>query len=383
MSSEASDRWRQRVRVVVLMGAGVVIGLLGVNVFDRLTGGFDVEVPPLHWLLVGLLVITLFVILVHELGHVAGGKLAGFRFFMLVVGPFKLIREGMDLRLRLNKALNPGGGLALLLPEDEHVSVRRMALYIAGGPVFSLAGGVVLFGVMVALGKAGDAAPGYAGFFLLVSAVMSIAIGVITFLPLPSSGFANDGTQLLDLMRGGHRAERKLLMLAVVAESMRGVRPRAWAAGRVQRALAMSEQETDQQAVMASLLGYYHHLDRGDAGTAGGHLDKALAYLDQYPKPLRSAVRLEAAFFEARHRHRLEAAQAHWEAVQTEGGFIEKHVRARAEAALFWTEERYQEAADAAHRGLEHVHKALDRGGAIAEKAWLEAILQDSNGKTL
>ena len=366
------------------MVAGALLGLLGATLFERLAGGFDVAVPPLLGLLVGFVVLAFLVILVHEFGHVAGGKLAGFRFFMLVVGPFKLVREGEAVRLRLNKALNPGGGLALLLPDDgEEVSVRRMAMYIAGGPVMSLVGGVVLVGVMTVLSKVAGGALGYTGFFLSIGALLSIAIGVITSLPLPSKGFANDDTQLLDLIRGGNKAERKLLMLVVVAESMRGVRPRDWAVDRVQRLLAMNEQATDQQAVVASLLGYYHHLDRGNAGTAAGHLDKALTYLDQYPKPLRSAVRLEAAFFEACHRHRLEAAQALYEAAQAEGGFVEKHMRARAEAAILWTEERYRDAADAARHGLEHVHKALDRGSAVAEKAWLENLLQDSNARKL
>ena len=256
MFSEASGRWRQFVRIVSLMVAGALLGLLGATLFEGLTGGFDVAVPPLFGLLVGLVVLAFLVILVHELGHVAGGKLAGFRFFMLVVGPFKLVREGEAVRLRLNKALNPGGGLALLLPDDgEEVSARRMAMYIAGGPVMSLVGGVVLVGVMTVLSKVAGGALGYTGFFLLIGALLSIAIGVITSLPLPSKGFANDGTQLLDLIRGGNKAERKLLMLVVVAESMRGVRPRDWAADRVQRLLAMNEQATDQQAVVASLLG--------------------------------------------------------------------------------------------------------------------------------
>ena len=62
---------------------------------------------------------------------------------------------------------------------------------------------------------------------------------------------------------------------------------------------------------------------------------------------------------------------------------MEKHMRARAEAAILWAEARYQAAAEAARDGLEHIHKALDQGGALAEKAWLKAILQDSNSRQL
>ena len=60
----------------------------------------------------------LVVILVHELGHVIGGRLAGYAFVMLAVGPVKWVREQGRVRWRWNTSLNAFGGLALMVPAD-------------------------------------------------------------------------------------------------------------------------------------------------------------------------------------------------------------------------------------------------------------------------
>jgi hypothetical protein len=72
--------------------------------------------PGVFGFIIYLISTLLFVILIHELGHVIGGRLAGYSFFMLTVGPFKWIREQKSVRFRWNFSLNTFGGLTLMAP---------------------------------------------------------------------------------------------------------------------------------------------------------------------------------------------------------------------------------------------------------------------------
>jgi hypothetical protein len=64
-----------------------------------------------------------------------GGKLAGYSFVMLTVGPFKWVREQGRVRWRWNTSLNTFGGLALMVPPVAQSESRRMARFILLPPV--------------------------------------------------------------------------------------------------------------------------------------------------------------------------------------------------------------------------------------------------------
>lgn len=153
---------------------------------------------------------TVLGILVHELGHVAGGKLAGFRFLLLLVGPFKLQRTPEGLRLGLNFSASLAGGLACLLPEDDRNLTRRMAVFIAGGPVASLLlglvaglGGWAWYGTFTPL-----APPSYGALLgslgLVITGAISLALFAVSALPATASGFATDGRRLVMLRKKGN-----------------------------------------------------------------------------------------------------------------------------------------------------------------------------------
>lgn len=105
--------------------------------------------PPLsaaEWAAVGIVVIIAahVVLLVHELGHVLGGSLAGYRFRELIVGLVTVERRGDRLRVGLNRRLRHYGGRVLMLPGRAQESKGRTVLLLVLGPVTSLAAGSVV-----------------------------------------------------------------------------------------------------------------------------------------------------------------------------------------------------------------------------------------------
>ncbi|MBN2003663.1 MAG: M50 family metallopeptidase [Anaerolineae bacterium] len=354
----------------ILIGGGAVGWLVGSS-SKALFALFAISPPGVFELILQLSAALLIAILVHELGHVIGGKLAGYSFIMLTVGPFKWVREQGQVRWRWNTALNTFGGLSLMIPPVAESEPRRMGRYILGGPIASFC--LFIFSILgLALIQTTQlhATPvNQAGFFLVVLAGIGLMTGVATLIPYSSSGFATDGEQYLDLMRGGHRAERRLLMLTLSACSFNGRRPREWDAALVARLLELAEQRRDQIAAAAHHSAFYYYLDLGQIDRAGAELDRALALEEAYPAELRPGLWLERAYFQARYRRDPEGAAESLK--KGSGGFVEAHTRARAEAAVALSQGDRQGALTAIDLALSRIDRSMDRGGAIAEKEWL------------
>ena len=125
--------------------------------------------------------------------------------------------------------------------------------------------------------------------------------------------------------------------------------------------------------VMTNTWGYLFRLDRGELGQAGELLDLAMTQIDGLPEQMRPTMFAEAAYYTAAHRR--DGATARLLLAQAEGGFIETGTRLRAEAAVLLAEGKFAEAVEKAQAGLEALSHSVDKGGAIAEREWLEAIL--------
>jgi hypothetical protein len=325
-------------------------------------------------------------IAVHEAGHLLAGLAVGFRPWLVIIGPLKIVREGEALRVRLNRSLVPG--LVRALPTDARELRRRLAVYVSGGPLATLLLGLVCLGLAIVAGRASTtiAPRGQMTFWSSVAGLCSLVLFLITIirflaaaLPFQSSGLRSDGAQLLDLLWGRTRAERRLLAVTLGATWQNGVRPRAWDAGIVERLLALRDGTDDD--VGANVCGYYHALDSGQRERAGRLLDLAASQRQGYPAEFRLALLLEAAFFEARHRHNVAAARAWLE--QAQGGHAERFTRLRAEAAILWAEGRYAEAAVKAEAGLEAIPRSAACGSAVLESEWLNSILAETRKRTI
>ena len=111
------------------------------------------------------------VLLAHECGHLLAGRLVGFRFQFLALGPLLVSRsEAGRVRVGLNREPALFGGAALALPTDDRDLVRRYTWFVAGGPILSVILAVVSFTLLaIVRSHAGPVVQGFLGMTGLLS----------------------------------------------------------------------------------------------------------------------------------------------------------------------------------------------------------------------
>lgn len=276
------------------------------------------------WDLLALPVLIVFVLAFHEAGHLAGGMSRGMRFLLFIAGPLGWVRGRDGIRFRWFFNLGTLGGVAAAMPVADRPLKPQLARLIIGGPLASL--------VLVALAMVVFWwVPGRIGAYGLVTAGLSLAIFVVTAVPMRSGGFMSDGMQLLQLGRDPAMVERRARLLALMGQGLAGVRPRELDSAALEHAQSITGHEPLYD-VGVYLYSHYRALDAGDIDDAAHWLDRVEPLLDHYPDGFRQAIAVELALFEALHRHRADVAQA-WLA-RAKGGVVDVSRRQLAQAAL-------------------------------------------------
>lgn len=384
MSEPSSSSKRNPLRalaalVPALLGAG--IALLAVPVLERWIP--DAELLP--WqdavVVLGIVLTLLLVLALHEAGHLLGGRLAGFRMLLYVVGPLRIEQAGERLRLGLNRSLAMWGGVAASVPQDTRDLRRRMLLVVAGGPVTSLLGGAAVLALANALGLREASTTSLAEVLgtmaVIIFGAVSVLIGVVTLIPGKSSGFYTDGARFLRLLRPGPETDREVAVLALTGLSMGGRRPREWDPALVAQALVPAEASLYEPA--ARLLAHAHALDSGRIDEARAHLEAALARRDLLPEAARPGLFLQAAYFAGVHDG--DGRRARELLDQARGGLlVPAHQRLLAEAAVLWREGDSAGALERLDRARALAGQGTDAGSARAELDWIEDLRRAIGG---
>jgi len=147
----------------------------------------------------------LLIIIVHELGHLIGGKLTGWKFYSFRVFCFVLLKENGRLRFKFS----PSFLLGQCIMSPPEIKDFKFLLYNAGGGLtnFVLAG--LLFIPLVLVHGAEFLLPGAGttgSFFydwLLFTGITSIFIGIMNLIPMvyPIVGVPNDGRNIVELLK--------------------------------------------------------------------------------------------------------------------------------------------------------------------------------------
>lgn len=343
-------------KIILALVLGVVAGvgiprlapLLGFQHLIPYTG------PKLMKLwVIGFLPVAWFLcVAIHEFGHLIGGWLTGGRFLLWIVGPIKIQRTPLGLRIGLNRSLNLMGGLAACPPTDPAlVSARRFAVMVLGGPVASLLLGVAL---IISAHCAADTSLFREGAWPLVQHMMmmmggiSLLILVVTLIPASVAGFRTDGLRAFVLLRGGPRAAQETAMLSFISLSLAGVRPRDYPERFIHGAMILKDH---------SLFDRYAHLsafswaaDRGDWPQAQACLDYYFETGEAVAPYMDALARCEYAWLLAAHTPWAATARA-W---LSSAGKVEfdAGARCRAEAAVLLAEGKAGQAVAKAREGL-------------------------------
>jgi len=361
-----------------IIAAAVGAGLMVLYLFTRDLFGIE---PP-DWILAILSFSAALIISVtiHEIGHLMAGKAVGFRFFMLTVGPFKIQRKGNRLHAGINKHLNTGGGLTIMLPKTARYIDSDLFWFILGGPLGNFAFTLVsMAAILIVVIHTPEFAGSLTVYMLYTAAFVNLLIGAAALIPTQSDTFESDGTQLLDLKKGGDKAAIKQRLMALSVSIWNGTRPRDIDKEELNSLLEMTTVKKDTSALTARVINGLFYLDSGLINEAEAEFDTIIEHLEQDGNViLEGTVYSEKAFISAAYRRDAKMAQTFLDKAQK--GYTEDQTIARAEAALMILNEKFEEAKERAKEGIKSADESIDRGSAIFEKEILSIL---SGGKLL
>ena len=304
------------------------------------------------WDIPAILVLYLFAVGIHEIGHILGGLSQGMRFLLLIIGPFAWLASDSGTRFEWNTNPTFLGGAAATLPTKAGASLRRQLLMLnAGGPIASL----LLASAANALATV--SAPRFAAYCTFVAAA-SFGIFLITLLPLSIGGSMSDGMQISNAFRGGSAVIEHYALSQIFAQILRHVRPRDWDSSAIDELSRLSFEDPLRFTSGLPLLLARAMDCRHDADIAR-YRELLEAGVDGYPSGFRQSIHIELAVC-AWLAGDTDAVRRHLEAGQ--GGIVEKSRRLLALAALAKLEGRDEDCERDRLLAIKALTKASDAG---------------------
>ena len=366
-SRSSASKWLKNLAFFLVFAAlgGVVGAVIGRSLKHA-------PVRPDIWILLVLPLSIFAAIAWHELGHVLAGRLAGFRLYLFAAGPLRIDRSGHSLHFSFNRDIRLWGGVAASIPPPEALPSpaqlpRAMLRTVAGGPIFSLLGALVLLPAAWLLHPVSINAAG----LLAITGFISFAIALATCIPSRAAGFLSDGARILQLLRKGPEASQ-WCSLAALSSLSTTLRPRDWPPALIDEIAAI--QPCSYDGLMALWLRHNHHADREEWDSARDLLHQALALLDHWPAPTRGILHLAAAYFFATRDLDPAAARHHFD-LAAKPGLRGRDDLAVVETAVLLAEGRRDEALAAADRA-EAALASTPPGPAAPAREFLQTLRQ-------
>jgi hypothetical protein len=304
---------------------GALIGLAIVFVPARL-------LPADNLVVLALPLAFFFAVLLHELGHVAAGLVAGLEFRRVLVGPLAFTREARGCRLRFLGKRFLAGGYTQMIPRGPADIRRKFLLFLAGGPVATL----LLFLPVAVLPW---------GTITAALLFANLVLAPFSLIPMEMQGFYTDARGIQILRERGPAANRLAAVLYLLALDGQGVAPREWPGDVVAKAL-----EEGGGTAFRTSGRIVAHMYAQDAVA----LENALAVSQEMTAGQRLTYFAEAAFFQGATNRNGARARA-WlnDARAVKGAIAQKGWDERALSAIA--------VAEGDEAGLrEHVARALE-----------------------
>lgn len=203
-------------------GAGLVLGLVLVNVSDRMAGPAGIV-----WALFCLALAFLFHLFLHEAGHLLFGLKTGYRFLSYRI--FSWVFQKRDGKWEVKRFSLPGtGGQCLMEPPAYNEGNFDTIWYNLGGILVNLISGL-LFLLLAFLFRSSP----WALIFFLMFGLTGIITAAVNGIPLHmSSGLENDGYNVRHLKEDPEARRAFWISMEVNALQNRGMRlkemPEEW-----------------------------------------------------------------------------------------------------------------------------------------------------------
>lgn len=219
----------------------------------------------------------LVVVLVHELGHLVGGRLVGFHLRSLIVGPFELHLTEKGRFTRVGDWRRTGGFVRMLPQSTDRLSFR-FALFVLAGPVVSISFAFAMlewFRLTPVPNHMDSLSRVLVYESILILCWMAFGILPGTLVPFTSrGGNATDMKVVWTLWRSKVGRDRYIAILLLSREILAGLRARDWTSSYCD--IATETEDGDAEEVRARLLAYYHGLDSGRTEYARAQLARAV-----------------------------------------------------------------------------------------------------------
>ena len=326
------------------MAVGALIGLAIVFV--------PIRFLPANNLVILALVPAFFSgVLVHELGHVAAGFIAGLEFRRLLVGPLAFTREARGYRLRFIGKRFMAGGYAHMIPRSQAGIRGKFRLFLAGGPIATL----LLF-VPVALFPWGT------GTAALLFA--NLVLAAFCLIPMEIQGHYTDGKAIQILFQESPAAERMAAILYLVSLNGQGIPPGQWPAEVIEKLSTEGGGKTYRAAGRIFL--HIHAKESGAPGEIAAALERVLAVSDELNAGARLPYFAEAAFFHGVTNRNAALARA-WlnDAHAIKGAVAQKGWDEPALLAIAYAEGNEAEFREHYPRALEYLDRQPGPSGAL------------------
>jgi hypothetical protein len=350
------------------------------------------------WVLFGLSLPIVFVlaVVVHELGHLVGAQICGFRFRVLTIGPWSIVSTADGIRHRFSlAALSMLSGQQISSPPPNGATDRQYQIYLLGGGVSNVLVGVftMLFiqGFMtvtttVKPNELIDAnsvnmisttvttmlLPILFETVLYAFAIINFALGIINFVPFKAAGVATDGANILALIRGGDNAIRFRALFTVIADMYAGVRPRDWSKKTIDD-ITQGEATEIEQAI-SFVMQLQAFVDRGDIESARTPVEALEKMYSRILLAMRGQFATELAFYYGVLMLDAQKARRYADDVSTKTYLISPAAIHRAKASAFFAEGDYAMAVSEVKLGLSKIDQSTSEFDRVMELEWLKII---------
>ncbi|MCC5919695.1 MAG: hypothetical protein LAT68_06035 [Cyclobacteriaceae bacterium] len=210
-------------------------------------------------------------------------------------------------------------------------------------------------------------------FFILLNFILSLGLGFLTLIPSEHQGYASDGKKLLNTIKGGTASRVDNIIFHYFSLVTSGTRPALIDPHPLEELLQL-ELQTDNLAYIHGFL-YNHYEDISMLTKAVFHLEEALKHMDTLPEVGKDGVWLTMALFEAKHKDNADKAREHRNKMKNTD-LIPKYALLMLESAIAVAEAKHKLAFENAKRALIELPNSMDKGGAIADKEWLEKVIE-------
>lgn len=238
---------------------------------------------PLCWMLS---------VIVHELGHVACGLAARFRFEALVVWPLAINRR---LRITFARGMSAAHGLAICSPTGSDRLLQRYKTFVVGGPASNIILAVVACAAAIVIAPKDHR---LASFAFVLSGV-SLFVAAANLVPARVGEYMTDGAVLAVLRQPGNKAESLLATILLAHQWLKGTDPRTWDPALIAKAVA--DRSLTQEAGWACLLAHMHADAKGDADEARHWIGLAYDRIEHVEPALRNVILAEVVYVRARY----------------------------------------------------------------------------------